>query len=115
MTWITHLGAILCVGMIAAGQVLFKMVALSIKGSGTVLSREIFFLGGTAIAIYGLATLFWIALLREAPLGRLYPYMALSFMFVALASWAIFHEAITPGQMAGLALIVGGLIVIAVS
>lgn len=113
MTWISHLGAILCVGMIATGQVLFKLVAMSINGSGTVLDRQVILLGGTAMAIYGLATLFWIALLREAPLGRLYPYMALSFVFVTFASSAIFHEAVTPGHIAGLAMIVGGLILIA--
>ena len=39
--------------------------------------------------------------------------MALSFVIVAFASWAIFHEAVTPGHIAGLALIVAGLILIA--
>ena len=113
MTLTSHLSAILCVGLIACGQVLFKLVATAMKTSGTVFDREVILMAGAAFAIYGVATLFWIALLQNAPLGRLYPYMALSFVLVALASWFIFHEAITPGHMAGLGLIVAGLVVIA--
>lgn len=113
MTLTTHLSAILCVGLIAAGQILFKFVALSMNAAGTPLDRNVILFAGTAITIYGLATIFWILLLQVAPLGRLYPYMALSFVLVALASWLLFHEQITAGHIAGLGLIVAGLLVIA--
>lgn len=113
MTLSTHLAAVFCVGLIAAGQVLFKSVAMALAGAGTPFHRDVLLLGGTAIAIYGLATVFWILLLQTAPLGRLYPYMALSFVFVALASWLLFQESVSTGYLAGLALIVAGLFVIA--
>ena len=113
MTPTTHVAALLCVALIAAGQVLFKLVANSLDASGTLFDRRVIAIGTAALAIYGLATVFWILLLQHAPLGRLYPYMALSFVLVAFASWGVFHETITIGHMAGLGLIVAGLIVIA--
>ena len=109
----THLGALLCVALIAAGQVLFKLAASGLKAGGGLFDARLVATATAALTIYGLATVLWIALLRNAPLGRLYPYMALSFLLVAAASWAFFHEAITVGHMAGLGLIVAGLIVIA--
>ena len=115
MTLTNHLSAILCVGLIAVGQVLFKLVATATKTSGSLLDRNVVLLAGAAFTIYGVATLLWIALLRTAPLGKAYPYMALSFVLVALASWLFFHEAITLGHIAGLGLIVAGLLVIAAS
>lgn len=115
MTLTTHLGAVLCVALIATGQVLFKFVATAINATGSALHAQVISVGVAALAIYGLATVFWVMLLQTAPLGRLYPYMALSFVLVALASRLLFHEMISTGHLAGLALIVAGLLVIAVS
>jgi multidrug transporter EmrE-like cation transporter len=115
MSLTTHPGAILCVALIAAGQVLFKVVAETLHATGSLLNARVIAVGGAALAIYGLATVFWILLLQTAPLGRLYPYMALSFVLVALASWMFFREAVSPGHVAGLGLIVAGLLAIAVS
>jgi drug/metabolite transporter (DMT)-like permease len=113
MTPATHLAAVLCVGMIAGGQVLFKYAAKALGGGATFFDRDVLLLVVAAFAIYGIATVIWILLLQEAALSRLYPYMALSFVLVALAGRVLFAEAITPGQVAGLAMIVGGLLVIA--
>jgi drug/metabolite transporter (DMT)-like permease len=113
MTLTTHLAALLCVALIAAGQVLFKLVANSLDASGTLFDRRVMAIGAAALAIYGLATVFWILLLQRAPLGKLYPYMALSFVLVALASWLLLQETISIGHVAGLGLIVTGLLVIA--
>jgi len=115
MTLTTHLGAILCVALIAAGQVMFKLVASALHSSGRIFDGAVVGWGIAALSIYGVATLLWIVLLQTAPLGRLYPYMALSFVLVALASWFLFHETVSVGHLAGLALIVGGLLVIATS
>jgi drug/metabolite transporter (DMT)-like permease len=110
-----HVGALFCVAMIAAGQVLFKLVAQALAASGSATDRAVILFGGSALALYALATVLWIALLQSAPLSRLYPYMALSFVFVALASWGVLHEALAGGYLLGLTLIVAGLLVIAVS
>jgi drug/metabolite transporter (DMT)-like permease len=115
MTLSAHLLAVLCVAMIAAGQVLFKQTAEALTKSGTFLDATVLSFGSVALAIYGTATVFWILLLQHAPLSRLYPYMALSFVFVALVSWLLLNEHIPAAQIAGLAFIVGGLLLIATS
>ncbi len=115
MTPITHAGAVLCVALIALGQVLFKLVAASLHASGSMLHPSVIGLGAAALTVYGIATVTWILLLQTAPLGRLYPYMALSFVMVALASWLVFHESLSTAYLVGLALIVSGLLVIAAS
>ncbi len=110
-----HFAALFCVALIAAGQVLFKLSAQTLASAGTILDTRVMSIVLTAFAIYAGATLIWIALLQYVPLGRLYPYMALSFVLVALASWAIFAEPVSVMQMAGLGLLVAGFLVIAAS
>jgi drug/metabolite transporter (DMT)-like permease len=113
MSLASHLGAILCATFIAIGQVLFKQAAIGMKTESFGLGSQALWVLAAALAIYGIATILWVIILQNAPLGRLYPYMALSFVLVALASAAIFHESLTVGYAAGLALIVAGLVVIA--
>lgn len=102
-----------CVAMIAAGQLLFKLTANSLQGPG--------FLGANpraltllfvALAIYGVATIAWILVLRQAPLNRVYPLMALSFVLVPLGSHFLLGETITPQYWTGVALLIVGLILI---
>jgi drug/metabolite transporter (DMT)-like permease len=102
-----------CVVMIATGQLLFKITANSLQGPG--------FLGANpkalailfvALAIYGVATIAWILVLRQAPLNRIYPLMALSFVLVPLGSRFVLGETITPQYWTGVALLVAGLILI---
>jgi drug/metabolite transporter (DMT)-like permease len=111
----SHLLAVACVALIASGQVLFKYAANALRISGSYLDTGVLSFVLVALVIYGGATILWIALLQHAPLSRLYPYMALSFVLVPLAGWLLFHEQIPLGQIAGLALIVAGLVTIAAS
>lgn len=108
-----HLLAVLCVAMIAAGQVLFKLTARELHLFASVIALKPVLIGLCALALYGAATLIWIVLLKSAPLSRLYPYMALSFVLVAAAGWWIFGEPVAAAQIAGLGLILAGLLVIA--
>jgi drug/metabolite transporter (DMT)-like permease len=115
MSAASHLGAILCATFIAIGQVLFKQAAIGIKQDSFSLASSTLLLLVAALTVYGIATIVWVIILQNAPLGRLYPYMALSFVLVAVASSVVFHESLTLGYAAGLGLIVTGLIVIATS
>lgn len=85
----------------------------SINGAGTVLDRSVVSLSLASLLIYGMATLFWVFLLQTAPLSRAYPYMALSFVIVGLASWAYFQEPLSGLYIAGLTLVVLGIVMIA--
>lgn len=111
VSFTTHLMAVLCVSIVAAGQILFKYAANTLKLAGTAWHAEVLGLAFAAFLIYGLATLLWINLLQHAPLSRLYPYMALSFVLVAAAGWWLFKEQVGFGYLIGLALIVAGLLI----
>lgn len=101
-----------CVAVISAGQLLFKLASASLdfrRPFADVRGLAILLL---ALALYGAATLLWVAALRHAPLGRLYPIMALSFVLVPLGSVLFLREPLSLGYWAGVVLIVAGLAVI---
>jgi drug/metabolite transporter (DMT)-like permease len=115
MTLTSHALALGCVLLMAAGQLLFKTAANAVNAAGTFMDMTVAMAAAGAVAIYALASGLWIVLLQSTPLSRAYPYMALSFVLVAAGSWLFFRESISLGQIAGLALIVGGLLVTAAS
>lgn len=105
---------ILCVLVIAAGQVLFKMVGLrsvdefslqsllsDYQTTGILLS---------ALTLYMISTFLWIHILRTVPLSSAYPFMALSFVIVPISSWIFFKEPITWSDGSGATLIVLGIV-----
>ena len=63
-------------------------------------------ISGFAAAV--LAAMCWLLALRGVALSFLYPFMALSFVFVPLFAALLFGEKIGPMQIIGLILIVGG-------
>ena len=106
---------LLCVAMIAAGQILFKIVAIrGVQEAGNGLFAQWlnwpFF---AALAIYGLATLLWIWVLRFVPLNIAYPMFALAFIIVPVASYYVFNETLGMRHLIGGGLILVGVLVIA--
>src|SRR3546814_16289749 len=61
-----------------------------------------------ALMLYGSATLLWVLALREVPLSSAYPFTALAFVLVALASAAFFDEELGPRYFVGLEFVIGG-------
>lgn len=105
----TYLWALGCVIGLSIGQVLFKATAMELNRGG-VNPRAILLLGG-AMALYGLITLAWVWLLKSAELGKIYPFMALAFIFVPVGTHFLFGEAFTPRYFLGVSLIMAGLVV----
>lgn len=103
--WIT-----VCVVMISVGQILFKYSATQAEKSPGIVSliRNPFLIG--AVAIYGLATLLWVWQLKYVPLNRAYPLFALAFAIVPLLSWMFFGERVRLVYVAGVVLIIAGII-----
>ena len=64
-----------------------------------------------ACVLYAASTLVWVGALRYVPLNVAYVFMALSFIVVPALSALFFKEAISLRQIAGLLLIVTGIIV----
>lgn len=109
-------GLLLTPVMISAGQVLFKLAGGRIDGreaSGiTGLLYTLFdpFLL-SAFAIYGSATILWVYVLRSIPLSQAYPFMALSFVLVPLASYLFFGETLGLRYWIGAGLLLSGMVV----
>jgi len=104
--------------LLALGQVLFKLA-----GSEASLVRRWSDVAGlfatpwfwAALAVYGGATLLWIVLLQRVPLSRAYPFAALGFVLVPLASSWLFGERISLPYVIGTALVVVGIVTIGAS
>lgn len=107
-------GVFLTPVLISAGQILFRLTGMRLheKGAPGILRMfyEPYFLA--AMVIYVLGTFVWVSVLRHMPLGRAYPFMALSFVIVPLASAFFLAEPLTLRYWVGAALIVAGMIVI---
>jgi drug/metabolite transporter (DMT)-like permease len=107
-----HIIAFCCVLAIAAGQVLFKRLAILFSVSKTIWSLEFIVIGLVAAMIYIGATIGWIWLLQFVQLSRVYPYFALSFVIVPLASAVLFGDTLNLQYSVGVALIVAGVVLI---
>lgn len=101
-----------CVLAISTGQLMFKKVSININQNSDFLSFSVLGTFSLAIFIYGLATLFWIYILRSVPLNQAYSFMALSFIFVSIGSYWFFDERISMQLILGLLLIIFGLVLV---
>lgn len=103
---------IVCTLGIAVGQILFKLSANAAKHADSFFAAPALLYLFFALALYGVTTLAWVWVLQKADLGRIYPFMAVSFVFVPLVSYFVFGERFSTNYFFGLALVVLGLIVI---
>lgn len=105
---------LLCVLLIAVGQLLFKAAAGQWKIDGWSWATVAGFLSPvmlTALAVYGFATLLWVYVLRTVPLSAAYALFSLAFLIVPLLSWFVLGERIGANTLIGGAIIVVGVIV----
>lgn len=108
----TYLLGLACVLGIAAGQVMFKLSADAINVAGSFLAlRPLLFFAATLV-LYGVTSIGWVLVLRQGELGKIYPLMALAFVFVPLCSHYLFQERFSQGYFIGSALIIAGLVMI---
>lgn len=66
----------------------------------------------TGYALYGINTLLLMLALRDGELSKLYPIIALTYVWVTVLSVYFFHDSITFGKVAGIAIIVAGVTVL---
>jgi drug/metabolite transporter (DMT)-like permease len=101
-----------CVFVISTGQLLFKLASGHLDFRRPFADPQGLMILGVALALYGGATLVWVSVLRHAPLSRIYPIMALSFVLTPLGGMVFLKEPISLSYWAGVALILAGLVVI---
>lgn len=62
----------------------------------------------TGYALYGISTVLLTLALRDGELSLLYPVISLTYVWVTIMSFAVFHEQVTVTKIAGIAIICGG-------
>lgn len=110
---------IILIGILFAssGQILWKigmietgpLSSLSLH-SALVVVMNPWVIGG--LICYGLSTVFWLISLSRADLSFVYPFIALTFVIIFIASALIFHESISITRIFGASIIVLGIIVL---
>lgn len=98
---------------LAAGQVLFKKVALAFRGHVGTETVSFILMQPTlyaALTIYGLSTVLWIWILTRVPLMQAYPWVAIVIAIVPVLGHYVFGERVTPSFWAGIALMLLGLL-----
>lgn len=107
----TYLFAIGCVLLIGTGQIVFKVAANAAQSAGTFFAVRPVVITGLSFAIYGVASILWILLLQHTPLSRIYPYMALSFVFVPLLAHFFLGDVLGLRYLLGSVIIACGVVV----
>ena len=65
------------------------------------------------LALYGFGTLLWLSALDRVELSQAYPFVGIGFALTTLAGWWLFGEQISPQRLIGIALVVGGIALVA--
>ncbi len=101
----------LCTLIGAAAQVLLKIGATQLMSSNPIrmLLNPYVFCG---YAMYGVNTGMLILALRKGHLSLLYPIISLTYVWVAILSYLIFHEDMNPYKAFGIGIIVAGVAIL---
>ena len=94
---------------LSAGQILFKLAASSFEISVTGLINSLSNIKLiVALAVYFLATIMWLLVLKSTPLRVAYPFIALAFFIVPILSHFLIGENLNWNTFAGAILIAIG-------
>lgn len=104
--------AIICVFGIAVGQILFKLAAASLQNTGSLFDLNTISILIIAFSLYGLTSILWVWVLQKIELGRVYPFMALAFVFVPIGSYLFFGERFQSQYFLGMFMILAGIFII---
>lgn len=109
------------IGLGAVAQVLLKL------GMTSAAMREAIAAGGAlrigvgvltspgvmgGLVLYGLSTMLWLGVLARVELSLAYPFVGLSFVLTTAMGYFIFADAVTATRLAGIALIVAGVVLV---
>jgi multidrug transporter EmrE-like cation transporter len=100
-----------CTILGAAAQVLMKTGANQMAHPGLLgMLTNLPLMGG--YCLYGLSTLLLVLALKDGELSLLYPVIALTYVWVTVLSFLIFHDDFNPWKVLGVAFIVVGVTVL---
>lgn len=75
------------------------------------IGTEFYIIAGLASCV--LSVLVWIFTLSRVPVSLAYPMLSIGYVVGAFAAWHFFGETITPLRIAGIAVIIGGVAMVA--
>ncbi|MBP1907776.1 drug/metabolite transporter (DMT)-like permease [Paenibacillus turicensis] len=98
--------------LLVTGQVLFK---LGLQRAGGFVWQKMITspLLISGLALYGIATILWFGVLTRLPLSQAYPMQALAYVIALLPAYFLFGEIITMTKLAGVAVILVGVYLLA--
>ena len=100
-----------CTILGAAAQILMKSGANHLATPGLIaMATNIPLMAG--YTLYGLSTVLLVLALKDGELSLLYPVIALTYVWVTMLSFAIFHDQANPFKLAGITIIVAGVVVL---
>jgi drug/metabolite transporter (DMT)-like permease len=105
---------LLCVVLIGAGQILFKVAAAQWRIDGFSWATVRGFLSPPmllALLVYGLTTVLWVLILHAVPLTTAFPIYALVFLFVPIAAHFLLGEPWSWNALVGGGVIMLGVII----
>ncbi|MGE0115772.1 MAG: 4-amino-4-deoxy-L-arabinose transferase [Steroidobacteraceae bacterium] len=99
--------------LLKAGTNAIGHIEFSGNGLWTVTPKLIFephILAG--LACYAISVVVWIGALSRTPVSIAYPMLSIGYIVNAVAAWYLFAEALTPTRIAGIAVIIVGVVLI---
>lgn len=107
-----QVGLVFCCTILgAAAQVLMKTGANHMARPGLLgMATNLPLMCG--YCLYGISTLLLVVALKDGELSLLYPVIALTYVWVTVLSFLIFHDDVNPWKLAGIVLIVSGVAVL---
>ena len=65
------------------------------------------------LVVFGLSAVVWLFALSRVELSFAYPFAALGYVIIVLASLTVLHESVPPLRWAGVAFIIAGIVLVA--
>ncbi|MDE2120072.1 MAG: EamA family transporter [Betaproteobacteria bacterium] len=96
-------------GAATAGQ--FSFTAGQILRAGLHFATQWQILAG--LACYAISVVVWILALTRVQVSIAYPMLSLGYVVTAFAAWWLFGESLTPQKLAGIAIIIAGVVLLA--
>ena len=97
--------------LLNAGAQLLLKAGTNARPLGLALAIEPHILGG--LACYVVSVVVWVIGLSKVPVSIAYPMLSIGYVVNALAAWALLGETVTTMRMAGIAVIVVGVFMVA--
>ena len=101
----------LTVLLTCSGQVLQKHAAGRWQTHGLFLQPAFW----AAVICLGLASLSWLLLLQQWPVGKAYPLLSINFALMLLIARFVFNETVLPRHWLGVCLVISGICLLGIS